>query len=72
MRQLSKYNKRVQTPFLLFLLAGILLLASCDAPPPPVRTGPGPGPAAGQAPDFTLRISTAGNSASMTSRGKRP
>ncbi len=54
MRQLSKYNKRVQTPFLLFLLAGILLLASCDAPPPPVRTGPGPGPAAGQAPDFTL------------------
>jgi peroxiredoxin len=54
MRTFDRY-KRLQKPFLLLLLAGILLLASCDAPPPPVRTGPSPGPAAGQAPDFTLQ-----------------
>lgn len=52
MRQLYKYNRRMRTPFLLFLLAGILLLAACDTPAPPARTGPRP--AAGQAPDFSL------------------
>lgn len=42
---------RMRTLFLLFLVTG-LLLASCDAPPPPARTGPAA--AAGQAPDFIL------------------